>query len=152
MMDNQCAIIFSTHATVYGSHNVMFAFIEKENIFLHVYPQLNFFQFGSCAFIFPRLLNFPQNCFSRNLFCFSNFCRGEFFFTFVVLRGSCIYFLLLCCVCLIFIELSLSIRYKKEEIQMKCGNMWKSYLFCLWGDTLIVYDSGKYKYVLIYLT
>ena len=43
MMDNQCANIFSTHATVYGSHGVMFAFIEKENIFLHVYPQLNFF-------------------------------------------------------------------------------------------------------------
>ena len=25
--------------------------------------------------------------------------------------------------------------------------MWESYLFCLRGDTLIVYDSGKYKYV-----
>ena len=43
MMDNQCANIFSIHATVYGSHSVMFAFIERENIFLHVYPQLNFF-------------------------------------------------------------------------------------------------------------
>ena len=30
MMDNQCANIFSTHATVYGSHSVMFAFIERE--------------------------------------------------------------------------------------------------------------------------
>ena len=29
--------------------------------------------------------------------------------------------------------------------------MWESYLFCLGGDTLIVYDSGKYKYVLMYL-
>ena len=25
--------------------------------------------------------------------------------------------------------------------------MWESYLFCLREDTLIVYDSGKYKYV-----
>ena len=33
MMDNQCANIFSTHAIVYGSHNIMFAFIERENIF-----------------------------------------------------------------------------------------------------------------------
>ena len=27
--------------------------------------------------------------------------------------------------------------------------MWESCLFCLGGDTLIVYDSGKYKYVLV---
>ena len=38
MMDNQCANIFSTYATIYGSHNVMFVFIERENIFLHMYP------------------------------------------------------------------------------------------------------------------
>ena len=42
MMDNQYANIFSTHVTVYGSHNDKFAFIERENIFLHVYPQLRF--------------------------------------------------------------------------------------------------------------
>ena len=42
MMDNQCANIFSTHATIYGSHSVMFAFIKRDNIFLHVYPQLSF--------------------------------------------------------------------------------------------------------------
>ena len=42
MMDNQCANISFTHATTYGSHSVMFAFIERENIFLHVYPQLSF--------------------------------------------------------------------------------------------------------------
>ena len=45
MMDNQYANIFSTHVTVYGSHNAKFAFIERENIFLHVYPQLSFFFF-----------------------------------------------------------------------------------------------------------
>ena len=43
MMYNQCANIFSTYATVYGSHSVMFVFIERKNIFLYVYPQLNFF-------------------------------------------------------------------------------------------------------------
>ena len=42
IIDNQCANIFSTHAIVYESHSVMFAFIERENIFLHMYPQLSF--------------------------------------------------------------------------------------------------------------
>ena len=42
MMDNQCANIFSTHATIYGSHSIKFAFIKRENIFLHVYPKLSF--------------------------------------------------------------------------------------------------------------
>ena len=42
MMDNQCVNIFSTHATVYGLHSVKFAFIERENIFLYVYPKLSF--------------------------------------------------------------------------------------------------------------
>ena len=41
-MDNQYANIFSTHATIYGLHSVMFAFIERENIFLRVYPPLSF--------------------------------------------------------------------------------------------------------------
>ena len=41
-MDNQCANILSTHATVYGSHSVKFGFVERENIFLHVYHQLSF--------------------------------------------------------------------------------------------------------------
>ena len=51
MMDNQCANIFSTHATVYGSHSVKFAFIERDNIFLHVYPQLSFLSLV-CVFLF----------------------------------------------------------------------------------------------------
>ena len=42
IMNNQCANIFSTHETVYGSYSVKFAFIEREYIFLHVYPQLSF--------------------------------------------------------------------------------------------------------------
>ena len=54
MMDNQCANISFTHATIFGSHSVKFAFIERGNIFLYVYPQLNFFfKFGLCVIIFP---------------------------------------------------------------------------------------------------
>ena len=64
-MDNQCANIFSTHATVYGSHNVKFAFIERENFFFFMCILNLVFEFGLCLFIFPHLLYFPQN-----LFCF----------------------------------------------------------------------------------
>ena len=42
MMDHQCEKIFFTHATVCGSHYFIFAFIERENIFLYVHPQLSF--------------------------------------------------------------------------------------------------------------
>ena len=42
IMDNQYANIFFTHATISWSHSVKFAFIERENIFFHVYPQLSF--------------------------------------------------------------------------------------------------------------
>ena len=65
MMDNQCANIFSTHVTVYGSHNGKFAFIERENIFLHVYPQLSIFKNWFVSFFSPPrklslTLFFPQ--------------------------------------------------------------------------------------------
>ena len=59
MMDNQCANIFSTHVTIYGSHNGKFVFIERENIFLHMYPQLSFFLKLGLFLSFPHLLNFP---------------------------------------------------------------------------------------------
>ena len=49
MMNNQCANIFSTHATVYGSHSVKFAFIKRENIFLQV--NSHFFSLV-CIFLF----------------------------------------------------------------------------------------------------
>ena len=42
IMNNQCANIFSTHETVYGSYSVKFAFIERGNIFLQVDPHLSF--------------------------------------------------------------------------------------------------------------
>ena len=93
-----------------------------------------FFKLGLCVFNFPLLLNFtqncfPQNCFSQNLFCFSYFYRGRnLFLTFVVFRGSCfinfLFSLILCCICFFvysLIGLSLSIRDKKGEKQMKFG-------------------------------
>ena len=51
----------------------------------------------------------------------------------------------------LLIGLSLSILDKKGERDLD-ENLWESYLFCLGGDTLIAYDNGKYKYVLLYLT
>ena len=71
-MDNQCANIFSTHATIYGSHSVMFAFIERENIFLHVYPQLSFLVWCVCFY-----LSLPPKFFSKTCFVFPIFIGGE---------------------------------------------------------------------------
>ena len=112
MMDNQCANIFSTHATVYGSHSVKFAYIERENIFLHGYPQLLFF-----FLVFPHLLNFFQNCFLQNLCCFPYFYRGRklflksmlfirgvpsiFYWAYVLCSLNSLFSLILCCVCLL---------------------------------------------------
>ena len=65
MMDSQCANIYSTHVTIYGSHNGKFAFIERENIFHYVYPQLSFFKTWFVSFFSPPpklslTLFFPQ--------------------------------------------------------------------------------------------
>ena len=81
-MDNQCANIFSTHATVYGSHSVKFAFIERENIFLHVYPQLSFFLKTRFLFFYlsPPPLFFPKTVFPKTYFVFPIFIGGEIFF------------------------------------------------------------------------
>ena len=134
--------IFSLlNATVYGSHSAMFAFYwKREYFFFMCILNLVFFLNLVCVFLFiPTPFIFPQNCFSQNLFCFSYFYRGrKVFLTFVVLRGSCcspkgelslFHIELNCfvfpwfsifsypyCVCLLFIELSLSIRDKKGEI------------------------------------
>ena len=95
MMDNQCANIFSTHATVYGSHSVKFAFIERKNIFLHVYPQLSFFfQFGLCVFTFPHPLYFsPKLFFPKLVFVFPIFIRGEIFFNLCGSQGKLLLFI-----------------------------------------------------------
>ena len=78
----------------------------KERIFfLHVYPQLNFFKFGLCGFIFLHLLNFPQNYFSQHFFCVSYFYRGrKVFFNLCDSQGEL----------LLFIEGVVSIFYRVE--------------------------------------
>ena len=94
MMDNQCANIFSTHATVYGSHSAMFAFYLKREYFFFMCILNLVFKFGLCVFIFPTSYIFPQNnFFPKHLFCVSYFYRGRsLFLTFVLHRGSCLYF------------------------------------------------------------
>ena len=72
MIDNQCANIFSTNATVYGSHNGKFVFIERENIFLYVYPQLSFFFFKTW---FVSFFSPPPLFFSKTIFPI--FIEGE---------------------------------------------------------------------------
>ena len=70
MMDNQCTNIFSTHATVYGSHSVMFAFIERKNIFLHVYPQLSFSVWHVFFYFSPPSKFSPKLFFLTLVLCF----------------------------------------------------------------------------------
>ena len=121
----------------------------KERIFfLHVYPQLSFFlKLGLCLFIYPHPLYFsPKLFFPKTCFVFPIFIGGEFFLTFVVLRGSCcssqgelsLFSLTLLCMFSVYllIRQSLSIHDKKGETQMTC-------LFCL---------GGEYKNFLMYLT
>ena len=70
-------------------HIVSCLHLLKEIIFFFMcILNLIFFKFGLCVFIFSRLLNFSQNCFSQHLFCVSYFYRGRsLFLTFVVHRG-----------------------------------------------------------------
>ena len=70
MIDNQCANIFSTHATIYGSYSAMFAFYWKREYFFHVYHQLSFFKLGLCLFIYPQPLYFSSKLFFPKLVLF----------------------------------------------------------------------------------
>ena len=83
MMDNQCANIFSTHATVYGSHSAMFAFYWKREYFFFMCI-LNLVSFKKnlvYVFLFiPTPFIIPQNCFSKTCFVFPIFIGGEVFF------------------------------------------------------------------------
>ena len=122
--------IFSLLIQLFMGHIVSSLHLLKEIIFLFMCNLKNlfifiiiFFKLGLCVFNFPYLLNFPQNCFFQNLFCFFYFYRGRnLFLTFVVLRGSCfldsLFPLILCCICFSvysLIGLSLSICDKKGE-------------------------------------
>ena len=154
-------------------------FLKERIFFLHVYPQLSFFlKLGLCLSLSPPLLFPPKTVFSKTYFVFPIFIGGEIFLTFVVLRGSCcssqgelllfiggvvsiFYRVELFCLPLILYFLLSFIAYVYSLLSCLCqymtkrgdlDEMWESCLFCLGGDTLIIYDSGKYKYVLLYLT
>ena len=71
-------------------HIVSSLHILKERIFVFT-CNLNFFLVWFVSLYFPHLLNFPQNYFSQNMFCFSYFYRAiNLFLTFVLHRGSCL--------------------------------------------------------------
>ena len=65
---------------LFMSHIVSSLHLLKERIFFFMCILNLVFKFGLCLFIYPHLLNFPQNCFSQNLFCFSYFYGGEICF------------------------------------------------------------------------
>ena len=146
MIDNQCANIFSTHATVYGSHSVKFAQIERETIFLQVNPLSFFFRFVS--FYLSRTLFFSPKLFFPKLVVFFLFLQGEkLVFNPCCSQGELLLFvgrvvsifsytLLRMFSVNLLIGLSLSIRDKKGEKQLKCGNMWENCLFCLGGENI----------------
>ena len=121
-----------------------FHFIERDNIFsscvsstlVSLKKKKTWFV---SFYLSPPPLFFPKTVFPKTCFVFPIFIGGEvFFLTFVFLRGSCcspkgelslFHIELNCfvfpwfsifsypyCVCLLFIELSLSIRDKKGEI------------------------------------
>ena len=167
-MDNQCANIFFTHVTIYGSHSVKFANIERENIFLQVILIflvwfVSFYlspppKFSSKLF-FPKLVLFflflqgeklvlNLCCSQGELLLFkggvaSIFYRVELFFVPLVL------FFLSCLLSLYSLfELSLSICDKKGEKQMKCGNP----VCFVQGEIKLFFKWGEYKNFLMYLT
>ena len=67
------------HLFMSQSYSVKFAYIERENIRIHVYPQPFFFflVWFVFIFIFPHLLNFPETIFSKTCFIFPIFIEGE---------------------------------------------------------------------------
>ena len=103
--------IFSLLMQLFMGHIVpCLYFIERENFFLHVYPQLRFFVFFKnlvCVFLFiPTPLFFSKTIFPKTCFVFPIFIGEKFFLPLLFLggvvalhRGSCLYFLLLCCIC-----------------------------------------------------
>ena len=69
MIDNQCADIFSIHATIYGSHSVKFAFTEGENIFSSS-ESLFFFVRFVCFYLSPPPKFSPKLFFLKLIFFF----------------------------------------------------------------------------------
>ena len=79
---------------LFMGHIVSSLHLLKERIFFFMCILNLVFKFGLCVFIFPTSYIFPQNnFFPKHLFCVSYFYRGRsLFLTFVLHRGSCLYF------------------------------------------------------------
>ena len=70
-------------------------FIERDNIFSLCVSSTFFLKFGVCVFYLslPPLI-FPKTVFPKTCFVFLIFIRGEAcLLTYVIHRGSCLYFL-----------------------------------------------------------
>ena len=138
-------------------------------ICIHVYPQLNFLflKVGLCLFSFPHLQNFPLNCFSLNLFCFSYFYRGSCFFIgevasiFYRVEFFCVslilYFLLSFVVYVFFIPSDWIVFVNTWQKGREIDEIWKRFLtFFLEGDE-IVFEIKEEKikvfiFIFMYLT
>ena len=136
-------------------------FIERDNIFFSSCVSSTQFLKKNlvCVFLFiSTAFIFPQNCFSQNLFCFSYFYRGSNFFNVNGSQGELSLFsLTLLCMFSIYllIKQSLSIRDKKGERQLICGNpicfvQGELKLFLVGGDTMFVFVRGRY--IVIYVS
>ena len=111
---------------LFMGHIVSSLHLLKERTFFFMCILNLVFKFDLCVFFFPHLLNFPQNYFPKNMFCFFPiFIGGEKFFLPFLFIGELLlfiggvvsifyrvelfcgpfflYFLLLCCVCFLFI-------------------------------------------------
>ena len=158
MMDNQCANIFSTHATVYGSHSAMFAFFWKREyfFFMCILNLVSFFFKKKTWFVSfylsPPPLFFPKTVFPKTCYVFPIFIGGVVSISY---RVELFVFPWFSIFSYPFLDMFTLYWVVFVNTWQKGGNldeMWESCLFCLEGNILIVYDIGKYKYVLMYLT
>ena len=147
-MDNQCANIFSTHATICESHSAMFAFYWKREYFFSMcILNLIFFKNFVSFYLSPPLLFFPKTVFPKTCFVFPIFIGGEVCFYPLLFIGGVVsisyrvelfcvpfflYFLLLCCVCFLS-TLCLSclcqcVTKRGRDLDEMCGK-YKNVLF-----------------------
>ena len=88
--------VFSNNKLNPNGSIVSYLHLLKERIFFFMcILNLIFFKLGLCVFNYSPVLNFPQNCFSKNLFCFSYFYGGKrvFFFNFCCSQSELLLFI-----------------------------------------------------------
>ena len=77
------------HALVFRLHSVKLAYIERENICIHVYPQIFFLARLVSFYFFPTSYNFPQKLFFPIFFfVFTIFTGGESFLKPILFIGG----------------------------------------------------------------